>query len=265
MYFIDTHAHLDMLKKMTPEEAVSQSKKNGVRYIINVGSSMDGSRSSLEFSKRFDDVYASIGIHPHHAGDFGKKELQALEELIRDPGSSGGDKKFEKVVAVGETGFDLYRNLSLSVDQERAFVSQIELALKYDLPLIIHSREANKQILDVIKKYAGDRRFRGVVHCFSGDTNFAMQILDQGLFISFTGVITFPNSGSVLNAVKKVPMQRLFIETDAPFLAPQAKRGQENYPGYVKYIAEKIAELKNCTLDEVADISSRNARDFFSI
>ncbi len=265
MYFIDTHAHLDMLKKMTPEEAVSQSKKNNVRYIINVGSSMDGSRRSLEFSKRFDDVYASIGIHPHYAGDAGKKQLQVLEELVRDPECPGENKKFKKVVAIGETGFDLYRNLSPRVDQERIFVSQIELALKYDLPLMIHTREANKQTLEVIKNYAGDRRFRGVVHCFSGDTNFAMQVLDLGLFISFTGVITFPNSGSVLKAVKKVPMEKMFIETDAPFLAPQAKRGQENYPGYVKYIAEKIAELKNCTLEEVADISSRNARDFFSI
>lgn len=263
MYFIDTHAHLDMLKKMTPGEAVSLSGENDVRYIINPGSSIEGSRKSLEFSKRFDNVFAGIGIHPHHAGDTGKKELQVLDELIRDPGGEG--EVSPKVVAVGETGFDFYRNLSPRIDQERAFASQIELGMEHGLPIIIHSRDASKQTLDMIKKYAGDERFKGVVHCFSGDADFAMQILDLGLFISFTGVITFPNAGGVLKAVKIVPMERLFIETDSPFLAPQAKRGKENYPGYVKYIAEKIAELKDSTLEEVADITSRNARSFFSI
>ncbi len=257
-----------MLKKMTPGEAVRLSGENDVRYIINVGSSIEGSRKSLEFSKRFDNVYASIGIHPHHASDIGKRQLQALDELIQDPSGSGPNLNngvSPKVVAVGETGFDFYRNLSPRIDQERAFTSQIELAMKYGLPIMIHSRDASRQTLDIIKKYAGDKRFKGVIHCFSGDADFATQVLDLGLFISFTGVITFPNAGDVLKAVKKVPMERLFIETDTPFLAPQAKRGKENYPGYVKYIAEKIAELKDCSLEEVADISSRNAREFFSI
>ena len=257
-----------MLKEMTPAEAVNQSLENDVRYIINVGSSVEGSRSSLEFSKRFDNVYASIGIHPHHVTDIGKKEILVLEELIRDPGGSGPPQEIglsSKVVAVGETGFDLYRNLSSEIDQERAFASQIELAMKYSLPLIIHSRDAGRRTLDMIKKYAGDGRFNGVVHCFLGDAGFAAELLDLGLYISFTGVITFPNAGHVLDAVKKVPMERLFIETDTPFLAPQAKRGKENYPGYVKYTAEKIAELKGYSLEEVADISSKNARDFFLI
>ena len=268
MYFIDTHAHIDMLKKLTPREAVARSKKEGVKYIINVGTSIEGSRKSVEFAQKFDSVFASVGIHPHYTGDFGEKEIKILKSLIRgkqDTTDENEYKRYSKVVAVGETGFDFYRNLSPRLDMERAFVSQIELALKYDIPVIIHDRDAHKQTLEVVKKYNSRKNFRAVVHCFSGDTAFAMQCLDLGLYISFTGVITFPNAGDVLEAVEKIPMERLFIETDAPFLAPQAERGKENYPGYVKYIAQKIAEIKNLSIEEVADITSKNAQKFFSI
>ncbi len=255
MYFIDTHAHIDMLKKMTPDEAVSKSKDEGVKYIINVGSDIRGSRKSVEFAKKFDNVYASVGVHPHYAKDFGKEELEILESL-----ASG-----EKVVAVGETGFDFYRNLSPKEDMEKTFISQIELALKYNVPVIIHDRDAHNRTLNVVRKYYSHKNFRAVVHCFSGDTSFAMQCLDLGLYISFTGVITFPNAKSLLKTVEEVPIERIFIETDAPFLAPQAERGKENYPGYVKYIAQKISEVKNMSIGEVAEVTSRNAEDFFSI
>ncbi len=270
MYFIDTHAHIDMLKKLTPREAVDRSGREGVKYIINVGSSLDGSRKSVEFAAKFDNVFASVGIHPHYAGNFGDKEIRILESLIQgsldaaDDGGSNG-KKYGKVVAIGETGFDFYRNLSPVRDMEKAFISHIELALKYDVPVIIHDRDAHQQTLNVVKKYTEHKKFRAVVHCFSGDMNFARQCLDLGLYISFTGVITFPNAGIVLEVVEKVPVERIFIETDAPFLAPQAKRGQENYPGYVKYVAEKIAEIKNLDISQIAEITSKNAEEFFSL
>jgi TatD DNase family protein len=268
MYFIDTHSHIDMLKSLTPEEAVARSENEGVKYIINVGSSLEGSKRSVEFARKFNNVFASVGIHPHYVRNFGDKEIKILESLLQGyqgavDGSEG--KRYDKVVAVGETGFDFYRNLSPRIDMERAFVSHIELALKYDIPVIIHDRDAHRQTLEVVKKYVSHKNFRAVVHCFSGDTNFAMQCLDSGLYISFTGVITFPNAKGILKVVEKVPIERLFIETDAPFLAPQAMRGKENYPGYVRYVAEKIAEIKNLNIEEVADITSRNAKEFFSI
>lgn len=271
MYFIDTHAHIDMLKKLNPEEAVARSENEGVKYIINVGSSLEGSRKSVEFAGKFPNVFASVGIHPHYVKDFGDKEIKILESLIQGESidyihsNSGKDKKYSKVVAIGETGFDFYRNLSPRKDMERAFISHIELALKYDIPVIIHDRNAHRQTLDVIKKYTGNNRFRAVVHCFSGDINFARQCLEQGLYISFTGVITFPNAGDLTKVVEKVPLEQIFIETDAPFLAPQAKRGEENYPGFVKYVAEKIAEIKGSGIDEIADITSKNAEKFFSL
>lgn len=268
MYFIDTHTHLDMLKKLTPEEAVERSESEGVKYIINVGSSLQGSKKSVEFAGKFNNVFASVGVHPHYVRNFGNKEIEILELLLRsnlDTGDKNNKIRNAKVVAVGETGFDFYRNLSPETDMKRAFEAQIELALKYDVPVIIHDRDAHSQTLDVIKKYAGNKNFKAVVHCFSGDANFAMQCLDLGLYISFTGVITFPNAKSMLETVEKVPIERLFIETDAPFLAPQAVRGKENYPGYVRYVAEKIAEIKNLSIEEVADITSKNAEKFFSL
>ena len=271
MYFIDTHAHLDMLKKLTPAGAVKASKEEGVRYIINVGSSIDGSKKSLEYAQKFPGVFASIGIHPHYAEGFGNKEVKILRSLIRGCNEESGidpekdAKRHKKVLAVGETGFDFYRNISPRPDQERAFRAQIELAIGYDIPIIIHDRDAHGEILRVLKDYSARKGFRGVVHCFSGDTAFAMQCLELDLYISYTGIITFPNAADTLKVVKEVPLERVFIETDAPFLAPQAKRGRENFPGYVRYIAQKIAEIKNLSIEEVAEITSKNAQDFFGI
>jgi len=283
-YFIDTHAHLDMLKNKTPEEAVKDARLEDVKYIINVGTSLDGSKKALEFSKTFDNVFASIGIHPHHAKEFGSNHRKQLESMISgandfyrdETKAANGIKadfvtgkdtknKCRKVVAVGETGFDFYRNLSPKSGQEKVFAAHIELAIRYNLPVIIHDRDAHNDILRVVKKYTHDKNFRAVVHCFSGDLDFAMECIDLGLFISFTGVITFPNAKSMLGVIKEIPIERIFIETDAPFLAPQPKRGKENYPEYVKYIAAKIAEIKNLTVSGIAEITSKNAEKFFSL
>jgi len=270
MYLIDTHAHIDMIKKLTPEEVVARSGNEGVKYIINVGTTIEDSKKSLEFADKFDNVFGSVGVHPHYASGFGGKELKILESLIRGNGGDSGEgsetgRRHKKVVAVGETGFDFYRNSSTDKEMERAFSSQIELAIKYDLPVIIHDRDAHARTLDVVKKYAGEKKFRAVVHCFSGDVNFARQCLETGLYISFTGIVTFPNAGNAVQVVREVPLERIFVETDSPFLAPQEKRGSENYPGYVKYIAGKIAEIKGMDFEEVADITSKNAEDFFSL
>ncbi|MBM3706435.1 MAG: TatD family deoxyribonuclease, partial [Actinobacteria bacterium] len=198
----------------------------------------------------------SVGIHPHYADSFDNKQLFELETMIENS---------YKIVAVGETGFDYFRNLSSKENQRKAFVSQIEIALKYKLPVIVHDRDAHDDIMDVLKDYANISDFRAVVHCFSGDTDFALKCLDCGFYISFTGVITFPNAKKLAETVKEVPIEKIFLETDAPFLAPQEKRGQENYPGYVKYIAYKIAEIKEMTISDVANITSSNAEEFFGI
>jgi TatD DNase family protein len=274
MYFIDTHAHLDIIKSMTPEESLQKSLDNGVRYMINVGSSIEGSRKSVKYARQFSNVFASVGIHPHDAEDCGVREIKILKALItgREEKPAGGaslesstGKRFKKVVAVGETGFDFFRNLSPRKSQEKAFNAHIELALEYDLPIIIHDRDAHREILDVLKVYSANKNLRGVIHCFSGDLDFALKCIETGLHISYTGVITYPNAGDLLDVVREIPIEKIFIETDSPYLAPQDKRGKENYPGYVKYIAQKIAELKDLTLEEVAAATSKNAEDFFAL
>ncbi len=255
-YFIDTHAHLDMLKQMTPEFAVKESLREGVKYIINVGSSMSGSKRAAQYSNEFDNVFASVGIHPHYVKDFSDDQVLMLEEMISNN---------NKVVAVGETGFDYYRNLSPKEDQKRAFITQIELAIRKDLPLIVHDRDAHYEVLDILKGYAKQENFRAVIHCFSGDEAFALKCLELGFFISFTGVITFPNAKNLIDVVKAVPLEKLFLETDAPFLAPQQKRGQENFSGYLKFIALRIAEIKEIDIKDVAGVTSRNAIEFFNL
>lgn len=284
-----------MLKKMTPDFAVKESLRENVKFIINVGSSLEGSKKSLEYSKLYNNIFASVGVHPHDAEDFNDKDLAALESFLKDDGSSNhnnisinesinrhhsNNTGKKKVVAIGETGFDYFRNLSPRKDQERAFTGQIELALKYNLPLIVHDRDAHTDTLRVLGGYSSldkdedknknkdkgiGNNLKAVIHCFSGDTNFALKCLELGLFISFTGVITFPNAKSLAQTVKEVPIDKIFIETDAPFLAPQERRGQENYPGFVKYVAYKIAELKNMSVADVAAITSKTAEKFFSL
>ena len=258
-YFIDTHAHLDMLKKMTPDFAVSESGREQVKYIINIGSDLSGSIKSSEYACRFENVFASVGIHPHDAEDFNEGTIKELESLIMQN---------KKIVAIGETGFDYFRNLSPKEAQKKAFTSQIELALRYRLPLVVHDREAHEDMLGVLKYFSdngNNKDFRVVIHCFSGDRRFALECLEMGFFISFTGVITFPNAKELVNIVGEVPLERIFLETDAPFLAPQEKRGQENYPGFVKFIAHKIAEIKQIPLEVVARTTSKNAEKFFNL
>ncbi len=258
-YFIDTHAHLDMLKKMTPDFAVSESAGENVKYIINIGSDLPGSIKSSQYAFQFENVFASVGVHPHDAEDFSENTIKELESLIT---------KNKKIVAIGETGFDYFRNISPKPAQKKAFISQIELSLKYRLPLVVHDRDAHGDMLDVLKYFSdngNNKDFRAVIHCFSGDLNFALECLEMGLFISFTGVITFPNAKELANTVREVPVERIFLETDAPFLAPQEKRGRENYPGFVKYVADKIAEIKQMPVEDVARITSKNAEEFFNL
>lgn len=256
IYFIDTHAHLDMIEGKTPEAVISEALDENVKFIINVSSDVDGCLKSVEYAGTYGNVFASAGIHPHHAALYGKEEEKFLDELI------GNNKK---IVAVGEAGFDFFQNPVSFEDQERTFISHIELAIKYGIPVIIHDRDAHKETLNVLKKYTGAKDFKAVLHCFSGDADFALKCIGMGINISFTGVITFKNADIIKEAAKIVPLEKIFIETDAPFLSPQPRRGQENYPSYVKYIAEEIARLKEISIEEVAAVTSKNAVEFFKL
>lgn len=250
---IDTHCHLDFPEfDQDRQEVIRRAQNSGIGYIINIGSSLKGSQRSLELSKKYDFIYASVGIHPHEADKFTQKEEAAVRELA----------KKDKVVAIGEIGLDYYKNYSKAENQKPLFLSLIRLAKDLNLPLVIHSREAGEDTLKILKEAMP---LKAVVHCFSGDEIFLKACLGLGFFISFTCNVTYPKAQNLRNLVKIMPLEKLMLETDAPFLAPQELRGKRNEPEYVKYLAVEVALLKGISVDEVARITTENAKLFFHL
>jgi TatD DNase family protein len=250
---IDTHCHLDFPEFDRDRDAViKRAREEGVSHIINIASSLKGCQKSLELAGQYDFIYASVGIHPHEADKFDKESESIIRELARK----------DKVVAIGEIGLDYYRNFSQAKNQRTLFVTLLKLAKDLVLPLIIHTRQAQIDTLKILKDFLP---IQAVVHCFSADEDFLKECLDLGFFISFTCNISYPKAQNLRNLVKVTPMERLFLETDAPFLAPQELRGRRNEPAYVKFLAGEIAKIKEISQEEVADVTTENAKTFFGI
>jgi len=250
---IDTHCHLDFSEfDRDRDTVVRRSLDNGIEYIINIGSSLAGSKRSLELAQEYDCVYASVGIHPHEADSFTPKTQSALSELAVK----------EKVVAIGEIGLDYFKNYSQAESQRTVFISLIKLAKEKNLPLVIHSRQAQEDTLRILQEHMP---LRAVVHCFSGDADFLKACLGLGFFVSFTCNITYKKAQNLRELVKIAPLERLMLETDAPFLAPEGYRGKRNEPMHVKILAEEIARIKEIPLDSVAAQTSHNAELFFGL
>lgn len=267
--FIDTHCHLDFPEfDQDRDEVIKRAKSQGIEYIINIGSSIEGSKKSLELAEKYDCIYATVGIHPHAANSFDKKEEVALRELAKN----------SKVVAIGEIGLDYYaeksasrsdasskscirdKNYPKAENQKLLFISLIKLAKDLSKPLVIHNRLAQDDTLKILKEAMP---IKGVVHCFSGDEIFLKDCLSLGFFISFTCNITYRKADNLRNLVKITPLERLLLETDAPFLPPEGLRGRRNEPLYVKNLAGEIARIKEIDLDEVARVTTANAKSFF--
>ncbi|MFH0763042.1 MAG: TatD family hydrolase [Candidatus Omnitrophota bacterium] len=271
---IDTHCHLDFPEfDKDRDEVILRAKEQGIDYIINIGSSLQGSRRSLELAGRYESVYAAVGIHPHEADSFNKQDEEEIRKLAAA----------KKAVAIGETGLDYYKNFSRKENQLPLFLSLIRIAKEAGLPLVIHSRQAAEDTLKALKEAMP---LKAVVHCFSGDEDFLKECLDLGFFVSFTCNITYPaklsNSGrdpaggnnllqrdkkadNLRGLVKLAPLERIFLETDAPYLAPQALRGRRNEPANVKMLAGEIARIKGVAEEQVAEVTSSNAVKFFNI
>jgi TatD DNase family protein len=254
---IDSHAHIQGNEYDGEVEAVIERARGaGVEKIIAVGGTgdMSSNTDAIALADSFPDIYATVGMHPHDAKDVGTEELRALSELTAHP----------KVVAVGETGLDYYYNHSPRDMQRRVFSQFIRIARQTGLPIVVHERDATKDAAELLRS-EGAGELRGVIHCFTGNYEAACAYLDLGLYLSFTGIITFKNAESLRDVVRKVPLEHMLIETDSPFLTPVPHRGKRNEPAYVRFVAETVAIVRGISLEQVARITSANAQNLFEI
>jgi len=256
MDLIDTHCHLTFEPLEADIDTVIQrSKAAGVTSWITIGTNLPDSKKAVEFAGRFDNMYAAVGIHPHDAKDAAPGTLTQLRDLAQNV----------KVVAIGETGLDFHYNFSNQPDQFRVFAAQLHLAAELNLPVIIHSRNAFDETMDILGRFAEPVK-NIVFHCFSGSPEQAKQVLDRGCFISFTGVVTFKNADRTREAAKVVPLDRLMLETDCPYMSPEPVRKQKtNEPALMIHTAKFLADLKKIPLEEFAAAVAATSKAFFSL
>lgn len=253
---IDTHAHLTFPEFQADlPEVINRAKAAGVEAIVNIALDEPAILASLKLAEEYPDyIFTGLGLHPHDAKEWQIESYEKLKAFAKN----------KSVVAIGEMGLDYHYNLSPADVQKEVFRQQLRLAQELDLPAIIHSREAVNDTLIILHE-ENQGKLKGVLHCFCGEMELAEKALALGLMVSFTGNITFPKADKVRQAAKALPLEKIMIETDCPFLAPQTKRGQRNEPAYVVSVAEKIAELKGLSIEEVARTTTLNARRFFKI
>lgn len=255
--FIDTHAHLGMLEHSPIEDILKRATEQKVSKIITVSTHEESWTVNERFAAQSPDIYFTIGLHPHDA-----EKVPNCEKALRGFYEASSHKN--KCVAIGETGLDFYYNFAGKEAQVAQFETQVRLAQEWDLPLVIHCREAFQDLFKSLKRVGIPKR-AGVMHCFTGTTDEALQSIDLGFNISFSGIITFKNAEGLRETVKCVPEDKLLIETDCPFLAPVPNRGKKNEPSFLPHTAQVIADVRGVTRAHIADITTRNAINFFKL
>lgn len=253
---IDTHTHLnDKDLYLDRDNIIKEAKNAGVEKLIVIGFDYDSSFLALKIAKEYKDVYASIGIHPTEIDSLINNDKNKLLELIKD----------DKVVAIGEIGLDYHweKDKSKKERQKEYFISQIEIANKFNKPVIIHSREASQDTFDILKNHPVNKK--GVIHCFSMSKEMMKEFVKLGYYIGLDGPVTFKNASSVLEVAKEVPLDRLLLETDCPYMAPTPFRGKRNEPKYLIYIAQKIAEIKGIDYEELKSVTTSNTKKLFHV
>lgn len=251
---IDSHVHLDFDNfDADRADTILRAREAGVRQMLNIGTSLETSRFSVELAEKNESIYATVGIHPHDSNSANSDSMNELKALFQHP----------KVVAIGEIGLDYYKMYQPLKIQERAFRLQLELAQELNAPVIIHTRAADEETIARIKQVKSDG-WNGVFHCFPGDIRMADQVLALGFHISFTGNITFKNFKG-LHVVQHVPLEKLLLETDCPFMAPVPHRGKRNEPAFVYLVGQKMAEIKDIPFSTVARQTTENTRRLFQL
>jgi len=251
----DTHVHLNASQfAEDEEEVIKRAQSDGVENMVVVGFDKETIQGAIRIAEKYDFIYASVGWHPVDAIDMKDEDLIWIEKLAGHP----------KVVALGEMGLDYYWDKSPKDIQKDVFRKQIRLAKKVKLPIIIHNREATQDIVDILKE-EGAEEVGGIMHCFSGSIETAKECIAMNFYISFGGPVTFKNAKKPKEVATELPLEKLLIETDCPYLTPHPYRGKRNEPAYVKLVAEQIAELKGVSYEEVASQTSKNAKKIFKI
>jgi TatD DNase family protein len=256
---IDSHAHLNLIAfENDLDQIIMRANQSGVEIIVNVGLDIASSQVGVDVTRRYDYVFTTVGFHPNSSSKMMKPDIDRLAGLATD----------RKVVAVGETGLDYYRHYATPEDQLIALRRQLDLATELRLPVVIHCRQAHGKMLEVLSAWAKSIPYHqnlGVIHCFSGDIELARRYVDLGFLISLAGSLTYPNAGDLRMVARKLPLERLLIETDSPFLTPQKWRGKRNEPSFVSQVVDKIAQLRDIPMTEVAQVTSNNAISLFRL
>lgn len=254
MEFIDTHAHLDSIKYAEDREKVIENgKNNNVNYIITMADTMFSAQAAISLANDYPIVYAGVGIHPQEASTYKEGDLDKLAIYTG----------FDKVVAIGEIGLDYYYENVSREKQKELFIAQLDVAKQCNMPVSIHDRDAHGDILTILKKEG--KGLRGSIHCFSGSLEMAKELIKMGFYLGVDGPITFKNARKLPEVIEYVPLDYLLLETDCPYLAPTPMRGKRNEPAYIPYIAEKIAEIKKISLEEVAKVTTENGKNLFKL
>ncbi len=251
---IDTHSHLcDPKFDADRHDVIERAQQAGVTGIVAVADTLQSVHDVIELSSRCENIYPTAGIHCHYAESVTAHDLEQLTGIIHN---------YSSIVAIGETGIDLYYGKDTLCAQEQLFEEQVRLSVEFGLPLVIHCREAEEQILTILRRYP---EVKGVLHCFSGDDVFCRQVIDLGLFVSFSGIVTFKNAEQVRNAALCTPLNKIVIETDCPYLAPQGHRGKRNEPAYLVNTIEALSKILSIPVEELARLTTENAQLLFDL
>lgn len=249
----DTHAHYDDKQFNDDRDFVLNDLKNhNISYVLNAGCDIKTSKNSIKLADTYDFIYASVGFHPHSAKEFNESHILELENLA----------SHKKVLAIGEIGLDYYYDNSPRDIQKQVFKTQLDIANKLNMPVVIHDRDAHKDCLDIICEKKPEKL---VYHCFSGSKEYADILVSKGYMMSFGGVLTFKNAKTAIEVIESVPIEHIMLETDCPYLSPVPHRGKRNDSRYLNLVVEKIAEIKNINYNDVCNITTKNAKEFFKI
>ena len=253
--FIDTHCHLDMAAYSADlDQVLNRASANHIKRIVTIGVDLPSSREAVTIARRYSQISATIGVHPHDVDKLKNSDYIELEQLYAEHG--------KHIVGIGEIGLDYFKKYSDPARQREHFEKQLELAHALKLPVIIHNREADEDTLKILRA-AQPLNFGGIMHCFAGDVTFASKVLDLGLLISIPGIVTYKNASLLHEVVRQIPLTSMVLETDGPFLTPNPLRGKRNESSYLLFTAHKIAELRGIDVEEVSRQTTENAENLF--